>query len=131
MFDIGFFELIIIAVVGLLVIGPERLPETLRTIVLGFGRVKRSMRETRIQIEQQLGTDDIRRQLHNEEVMKKLEDTRRELNMSITEDTFANPDNQPSIHQNHTQAGSDSTNPSPVNSDTPSSSNTQTSKSES
>lgn len=94
MFDIGFFELIIIAVLGLLVIGPERLPETLRTIVLGFGRFKRGLRDTRIQIEQQLGTDDIRRQLHNEEVMNKLEETRRELNMSISEDTFANPADQ-------------------------------------
>lgn len=131
MFDIGFFELIIIAVVGLLVIGPERLPETLRTIVLGIGRFKRGMRDTRMQIEQQLGTDDIRRQLHNEEVMQKLEETRKELNMSVTEDTFANP-NEPfpsdkgsaQAETNHEAQDS----PSPAK---PAPSNTQTSKSES
>lgn len=94
MFDIGFFEILIIAVVGLLVIGPERLPGTLRDIALTIGRIKRGMRDTRLELERQLGTDDIRRQLHNEEVLRKLEDTRRELNMTLTEDSFTNPSEQ-------------------------------------
>jgi sec-independent protein translocase protein TatB len=72
-FDIGFFELLVIAVVGLLVIGPERLPGTIRTGALWWGRIKRSIRETRAEIEKQIGADDIRRELHNEEVMRSLE----------------------------------------------------------
>ncbi|MEE8077677.1 MAG: twin-arginine translocase TatA/TatE family subunit, partial [Pseudomonadales bacterium] len=40
MFEIGFPELMLIAVVGLLVIGPERLPEALRTLGLWFGRMR-------------------------------------------------------------------------------------------
>ncbi|MDH5409282.1 MAG: Sec-independent protein translocase protein TatB, partial [Gammaproteobacteria bacterium] len=41
MFDIGFWELAIIAVVGLLVIGPERLPGVARTAGMWIGRTRR------------------------------------------------------------------------------------------
>lgn len=83
MFDIGFFELLIIAIVGLVVIGPERLPETVRAISLWIGRLKRSLRETRSEIEKQIGADDIRRQLHNENIMLSLEKTRKNLEEAI------------------------------------------------
>src|SRR5690554_309976 len=79
MFDMGFFELLLIAIVALLVIGPERLPDTVRSVSLWIGRLKRSLRETRSEIERQIGADDIRRQLHNEQIMRSLEATRREL----------------------------------------------------
>lgn len=79
MFDFGFAELLVIAVISLLVIGPERLPETVRTVSMWIGRFKRSLRDTRREIEQQLGADDIRRQLHNEEIMRNLEKMRSEM----------------------------------------------------
>ena len=86
MFDMGFFELLVIALVGLFVIGPERLPHTIRTCALWFGRIKRSILETRREIEQQLGADDIRRELHNEQVLRnweKMKDVRAELEAKI------------------------------------------------
>lgn len=86
MFDIGFLELLIIAIVGLFVIGPERLPTTIRTVALWVGRIKRNLLETRREIEQQLGADDIRRELHNEQVMReweKMKDVRKELEAQI------------------------------------------------
>ena len=70
MFDIGFQELLIIAVLALLILGPERLPTALRTLALWIGRIKRSLHSARVEIEQQIGADDIRRQLYNEEVMR-------------------------------------------------------------
>lgn len=76
MFDMGFFELLIIAVVGLVVIGPEKLPATIRTCALWIGRVKRSISETRTEVEKQLGADEIRRQLHNEQILANLEKMR-------------------------------------------------------
>lgn len=85
MFDIGFFELLVIGIVGLVVIGPERLPETARAVGLWIGRLKRSLRETRSELEKQLGADDIRRQLHNEEVMRSLEATRRQIQDAVQE----------------------------------------------
>ena len=51
MFDIGGLELLLIAVVALLVIGPERLPETLRTIGLWLGRLRRSFTSVKAEIE--------------------------------------------------------------------------------
>lgn len=86
MFDIGFFELLIIAAVGLFVIGPERLPHTIRVCALWIGRIKRSILDTRREIEQQLGADEIRRELQNEQVLRNLEkmkDTRAELEAKI------------------------------------------------
>jgi Tat protein translocase TatB subunit len=99
-FDIGFFELLLVATVGLIVIGPERLPDTIRTVSLWIGRIKRSLRETRVELEQQLGADDIRRQLHNEEIMQKLSSTQENIlkdEPTVSKDNTAN--NQPAIEQ--------------------------------
>ena len=47
MFDIGFSELLLIALVALLVMGPERLPETVRSIALWIGRLKQMLANAR------------------------------------------------------------------------------------
>lgn len=91
MFDIGFFEILVVAIVALVVIGPERMPETVRAVGLWVGRLKRSLRETRNEIERQIGADDIRRQLHNEDVMRSLEKTRQQLEGAIDEGALPKP----------------------------------------
>lgn len=86
MFDISFFELLVVGIVGLIVIGPERLPGTIRTCALWIGRIKRNLLETRREIEKQIGADEIRRELHNEQVLhnlEKMKDTRLELEERI------------------------------------------------
>ena len=70
---IGILELLVIFGVGLFVIGPERLPETIKTCALWFGRIKRNLLETRQELEQHLGADEIRRELHNEQMLASLE----------------------------------------------------------
>ena len=79
MFDIGFPELVMISIIALLVIGPEKLPETIRTISLWVGRLQRSFSNIRREIEQEIGADDIRAQLHNESILKELEQTKNSL----------------------------------------------------
>lgn len=92
MFDIGFGELLLLAVIGLLVLGPERLPVAIRTLGLWVGRFRRSYRQVRTEIEREIGADDIRRQLHNEEIMQSLNASKAEMEavakdaMAITED---------------------------------------------
>jgi sec-independent protein translocase protein TatB len=99
-FDIGFSELVVCLVVALVVIGPERLPETVRTVGLWIGRLKRSLRETRSEIERQIGADDIRRQLHNEEIMDRIEQTRREMEKTLQEASLtAAPQDQPRVYE--------------------------------
>ena len=72
MFDIGFPELILIAIVGLLVIGPERLPEALSTLGLWLGRMRRSFLSVKAEIEKEIGMDEVKRQLHNEAIMDEM-----------------------------------------------------------
>ena len=83
MFDIGFSELIVCAIVGLIVIGPERLPEAVRTVGLWVGRIKRSLRETREELERQVGMEDVRRQLHTEEMMRTLDNMQEEIDAAL------------------------------------------------
>lgn len=69
----GLFEILLIAVVTLLVVGPERMPEAVRSVVLTIGRFKRFFSSAREELEKQVGADEIRQQLHNEAVMDSLE----------------------------------------------------------
>ncbi len=73
MFDIGFPELVMISIVALLVIGPEKLPETIRTVSLWVGRLQRSFANIKREIENEIGADEIRQQIHNEGIMDDLE----------------------------------------------------------
>jgi sec-independent protein translocase protein TatB len=70
--DFGSLELLLILVVTLLVIGPEKLPDTLRELGLWFGRLSRSFNSVKSEIEKEIGMDDVRRQLHNEAVMQEM-----------------------------------------------------------
>jgi len=72
MFDIGFPELLIVSIVALLVLGPERLPEALRTLGLWFGRMRRSFSAVKVEIEREIGMDEVRRQLHNEAILEEM-----------------------------------------------------------
>ena len=79
MFDIGFPEFFLAAVVALLVLGPERLPSALRTLGLWIGRLRRSYFNVKTEIEREIGMDDVRRQLHNEQVMADVKRVEREV----------------------------------------------------
>ncbi len=57
MFDIGFWELALIGVIGLLVIGPERLPGVARTLGIWVGKLQRFVRQTKMEIKQELHTE--------------------------------------------------------------------------
>ncbi len=83
MFDIGFSELLLIAVLALLVLGPERLPSAVRTISLWLGRLRRSFASIRQEIEREVGADEIRRQLHNESVMASLKESKQKLQSDL------------------------------------------------
>lgn len=63
MFDIGFWEIIIIGVVALLVIGPERLPGIARKAGMWLGRGRRFVQTVKADIDRELATEDLRRVL--------------------------------------------------------------------
>ena len=61
MFDIGFSEIVVIGVVALIVIGPERLPKTARTLGLLFGRLQRYVNDVKADINREMELDELRR----------------------------------------------------------------------
>ena len=69
MFGISFSELLLVGLVALLVLGPERLPGAARTAGLWIGRLKRSFNAIKQEVEREIGADEIRRQLHNEHIL--------------------------------------------------------------
>lgn len=69
MFGISFSELLLVGLVALLVLGPERLPGAARTAGLWVGRLKRSFNAIKQEVEREIGADEIRRQLHNEHIL--------------------------------------------------------------
>jgi|TARA_B110001469_G_scaffold88716_1_gene84187 sec-independent protein translocase protein TatB len=85
MFDIGFSELLVIAVITLIVMGPERLPETVRSISLWFGRMKQMIASARQELENEVGIDEIRRQLQNEKIMRDLDAAKENIETTITD----------------------------------------------
>jgi sec-independent protein translocase protein TatB len=61
MFDIGFSELVVIAVVALIVIGPERLPKAARTMGHLFGRLQRYVNDVKSDITREIELDELRK----------------------------------------------------------------------
>ncbi len=79
MFNIAPTELLLVCVVALIVIGPERLPSTIKTVSLWVGRFRRSFYKVKNDIERELNADEIRRQLHNETVLEEIEDAKSQM----------------------------------------------------
>ena len=78
MFDIGFAELLLIGVVGLLVVGPEQLPGAVRTVLAWVNRFRRSFDQIR---------PAVRRELHNAEIMQHLKAESQQLEQQVRDTT--------------------------------------------
>ena len=78
-------ELLLVSLVALLVIGPERLPETIRTIMLWIGRIRRTFTSIKTEIEQEIRADEIRRQLHNEAIMQEINESKNHITDALRE----------------------------------------------
>lgn len=81
MFGIDFFEFMVIAVVALIVLGPERLPKVARTIGLLMGRFQRYVSDVKADINREIHLDELRRlQAEVTETAQRIEsDVRKEL----------------------------------------------------
>ena len=84
MFDIGFFELLIIAVVGLVVLGPERLPGAIRSTMKSVRSVKNMANGFRQEVEQQFKVHELHQNLKKAEETN-LENLSPELQKSVDE----------------------------------------------
>lgn len=92
MFDIGFSELMVIALVALVVIGPERLPGVARTVGHLLGRLQRYVADVKADINREIELDELRKMRDSFQeaasdvestVRKELAKTEQELNQSV------------------------------------------------
>ena len=74
MFDIGFWELALIGVVALLVVGPDRLPGLARTVGLWVGRIRRYVSAVRDDIEREIQADELKKMLEKSNDLNPLQD---------------------------------------------------------
>lgn len=63
MFDIGFLELILIGVIGLIVLGPERLPVAAKTLGRWVGNARRMMAQVSQEIDKQIEIEELKAEL--------------------------------------------------------------------
>ena len=88
MFDIGLTEMMLIGVVALVVIGPERLPGVARTAGKYVGRLKRFMTSVKADVEQELRADELRQILSDQQKeLDSLKDTITEAGRNIEKET--------------------------------------------
>lgn len=85
MFDIGFAELLIIGVVALLVIGPERLPGAIRTASAWVNRFRRSFNDIKQEVQQELHNDAVMRELREgrDAIQRESNALRQDLSLSL------------------------------------------------
>lgn len=115
MFDIGFWELALIAIIALLVLGPERLPGAARTAGRLIARAKRVVGNLRSEIERELDLselNELRRQAELSE-LKELADETQTTVSEVVKDVVAEPESKetsttPTGSKTDTHAGSES-----------------------
>ena len=86
MFDIGFSELFVIMLVGLLVIGPERLPKVARTMGALFGRLQRYVNDVKADISREVELDELRK------MKTEFEDAARSVETSVNDELRSTED---------------------------------------
>ena len=87
MFDVGFWELAIIAVIALLVIGPERLPKAARTAGLWVGRARRMVTDVKADIDREIRESDLGELKKAGEELKKTQSAVESAGAQIIEDS--------------------------------------------
>ncbi len=80
MFDFGFSELVVIAIVALVVLGPERLPKAARFAGLWVRRARNQWDSVKQELERELQAEEIKKQM--QEVRQSMQDTGNELRAS-------------------------------------------------
>jgi sec-independent protein translocase protein TatB len=103
MFDIGFSEILVIAVVALIVIGPERLPKVARTLGHLFGRMQRYVNDVKSDISREMELDELKK------LQSSIQDTARSIEQSVHEEINSTQSQLSDI----TSAATDSAVPAP------------------
>jgi sec-independent protein translocase protein TatB len=114
MFDIGFWELVIIGIIGLVVLGPERLPTAIRSVRAWVNKVKTFSNNVQTELKEELRVHELHENLKKAEQMN-MENLSPELAESVkslkeaanmvnrpfdTDKSLAEPENQMKVSDN-------------------------------
>ena len=80
MFQIGFLEILIILILGLIIIGPTRLPIVIKIVLKSYKRIESKFSIFKKDIEEDIGTDELKKDVFNELRMEELEKTKESKN---------------------------------------------------
>ncbi|HPF58117.1 MAG TPA: Sec-independent protein translocase protein TatB [Candidatus Competibacteraceae bacterium] len=79
MFEIGFWELALIGVVAMIVVGPERLPGLARTAGLWLGKARRMVADIKAEVDRELHLEEIKQSLREQGHLTEINDTKKDL----------------------------------------------------
>lgn len=93
MFDFGFAEMLIVGIVALLVIGPERLPSVAKKAGSYFARIRRFVTNVRADVEREFRTDELQKMLEQQKdelqsLRNVVNDTRKDIDLDSIEKTI-------------------------------------------
>jgi|TARA_X000001036_G_scaffold306694_1_gene285440 sec-independent protein translocase protein TatB len=76
LFQIGFLEILIIFILGLVIIGPKRLPEVLKILIKFYKRIENKLNTFKKDLEEDIGADELKKDVFNELRMEELENNK-------------------------------------------------------
>ncbi len=94
MFDVGFSEILLIMVVALVVVGPERLPKLVRTAGLYLGRARRMVAAVKADVQRELATEELKQTLQKQVEAVGVHDIIEETTDAATVERLGKPDIQ-------------------------------------
>lgn len=105
MFDVGFSELMVIAVVALIVIGPERLPKVARTLGHLFGRMQRYVNDVKSDISREMELDELKK------LQSTMQDAARSFEHSVSKEISETESELQKITESEPRSQEDATQP--------------------
>lgn len=85
MFDIGFLELVLVGIIGLLVLGPERLPVAARTLGRWVGNAKRMMANISQEIDKQIEIEELKAELKKQGESLNINDDVKQIQQTVSD----------------------------------------------
>ncbi len=92
MFDIGFFELMLIGIIGLVVLGPERLPHAIRMTSAWVGKIRRASVAVKDELEREVNAHEMKKRIQEQMEEAGLNDIKKTLEsaQSLTKGNLIN-----------------------------------------
>lgn len=83
MFDIGMQEMLLVGVVALIILGPQRFPIAIRAVVLWVTRLRSGVDSVKNELQQEFGLDELRQQINSQELMQPIQQIKDELSRPV------------------------------------------------